>query len=92
MMSIDVLLQEKRQKHVPERSCVACRSRRPQWELTRLTCIAGVWKLSRGARKGRGVYICTDDQSCWQVKKLRRTFRQQAERIATLFVSTSSSE
>jgi uncharacterized protein len=48
----------------PSRSCVACRTRRPQEELVRVTLVAG--RLTpdgpEGAsrRPGRGAYLCPD--------------------------------
>ncbi|WP_425148252.1 YlxR family protein [Deinococcus sp.] len=71
-------------RHVPERSCVACRRRRPQGELLRLVRAAGVWTLQTGVRNGRGAYLCADTPDCWAEKRLRRAFGAQA---ATLSVA-----
>lgn len=70
-------------KHIPERTCVACRSKRPQAELVRLTQHGGHWAVQTGRQRiGRGAYLCADNTGCWQEKKLRRTFRGQAEQVA----------
>ncbi|RJF71021.1 MULTISPECIES: YlxR family protein [Deinococcus] len=75
------------QKHVPERTCVACRKKRPQGEFLRFTKdTQGLWQMDsrRGkpARAGRGTYLCADNPACGQEKKLRRTFGAQAEKMA----------
>ncbi|PTA69838.1 YlxR family protein [Deinococcus arcticus] len=71
-------------RHVPERTCVACRRKRPQGDFLRLTRVAGVWTLSQGHRQGRGAYLCADTPACWQDKRLRRTFGAQAAAVAAL--------
>ncbi|MDV6373932.1 YlxR family protein [Deinococcus arenicola] len=68
--------------HVPERSCVACRRKRPQHEFVRVTRVDGVWKVRAGNRVGRGAYVCADTPGCWQEKRLRRAFRAQAGEIS----------
>ncbi len=68
--------------HTPERSCVACRRKRPQSEFLRVTRTASGWALLGGARMGRGAYVCADSPACWHEKRLRRAFRDQAPLIA----------
>lgn len=58
--------------HVPERTCVACRRKRPQGELLRLTRTPEGWQWQEGARSGRGAYVCADTPACWEEKRLRR--------------------
>ncbi|AWN24615.1 DUF448 domain-containing protein [Deinococcus irradiatisoli] len=73
------------QRHVPERSCAACRRKRPQGELVRLTRTPAGWVLA-GTGKGqggRGSYVCGDTPSCWSEKKLRRAFGAQAGTLST---------
>ncbi|GGM01230.1 hypothetical protein GCM10010841_07290 [Deinococcus aerophilus] len=65
-------------RHVPERTCVACRRKRPQHEFVRITREGGVWALRAGKRSGRGAYVCADSPACWQDKRLRRAFGAQA--------------
>ncbi|WP_019008752.1 YlxR family protein [Deinococcus aquatilis] len=70
-------------RHTPERSCVACRRKRPQGELLRVVRAEGVWALQSGHRSsGRGAYVCSDSPNCWQDKKLRRAFGAQAVQVA----------
>lgn len=71
-----------RQKHVPERTCVACRRKRPQAEFRRVTRVGGVWTVQEGDRTGRGAYVCADTPACWQEKRLRRAFGAQAPQVA----------
>jgi predicted RNA-binding protein YlxR (DUF448 family) len=45
--------------HVPERMCIACRTRRPQRELIRLARRDGTVEIDAGRhRAGRGAYLC----------------------------------
>jgi predicted RNA-binding protein YlxR (DUF448 family) len=46
---------------IPIRTCVACRTRRPQVELLRWRAVDGV--LVQGGGPGRGAYTC-DDEAC----------------------------
>lgn len=69
-------------RHTPERTCVACRRKRPQSALTRLTRVDGAWSLSAGHRAGRGAYVCSDTPDCWQDRRLRRAFGAQAPQVA----------
>ncbi|WP_034384047.1 YlxR family protein [Deinococcus sp. YIM 77859] len=70
-------------RHVPERTCVACRRKRPQPDLVRVTLAAEGWRVVPGARTGRGAYVCADAPDCWQEKRLRRAFRADAPAIST---------
>lgn len=56
-----------RKKHVPQRSCVVCRTTQDKRELTRLvrTPDDGVWVDPTGKRAGRGAYLC-HNPACWQ--------------------------
>lgn len=59
--------QQHKQKHVPMRSCVACRQKMDKRRLTRIvrTADAGVVIDPTGKLNGRGAYLC-DDPACWQ--------------------------
>ncbi|ULH15423.1 YlxR family protein [Deinococcus sp. KNUC1210] len=76
-----------RPSHVPERSCVACRRKRPQPEFLRLVRTAGVWALQPGVRSGRGAYVCADSPSCWTEKRLRRAFGAQAPALSAVLTA-----
>ena len=77
-------------RHVPERSCVACRRRRPQAEFIRLVKVAGLWTQHSGVRSGRGAYLCADTPGCWAEKRLRRTFGAQASQLSAQLLAASS--
>ena len=72
------------ERHTPERTCVACRRKRPQGELLRLTQQGEGWVIQQRQRTGRGVYVCADSPACWQEKPLRRAFRAQAGAVSEL--------
>lgn len=76
--------------HVPIRSCVACRRKRPQQEFWRLTKVKDCWQLQLGKRSGRGAYLCADSPACWKEKKLRRAFGMQATQIAEQLIATDA--
>lgn len=67
-------------KHVPQRTCVACRKVKAKRELIRLVRISdGSVEVDAGGKKeGRGAYICPS-QECWTVGlkggQLERTLR-----------------
>ncbi|MCL4455427.1 MAG: YlxR family protein [Deinococcus sp.] len=80
----------KKRERTPVRSCVACRTRRPQRELLRVVLTDKGPLLDPGRkRQGRGSYICPDKPGCWEEKKLRRFAgahaKDLAEALALLF-------
>ena len=58
----------KRPKHIPERTCVACRSVRPKRELVRIvrTPEGKVEPDPTGKHRGRGAYLCPI-RACWEL-------------------------
>lgn len=54
-------------RHIPQRTCVACRQVKPKRELTRLVCVSdGVIEVDTSGRKpGRGAYLCRNIE-CWK--------------------------
>ncbi len=76
----------KRRKHVPQRTCVVCRTTSGKRTLTRLvrTPDDGVQIDPTGKRSGRGAYLC-DDSACWDraldsdvlARALRTTLTEQ---------------
>lgn len=56
-----------RRRHVPQRTCVVCRTTGDKRSLTRLvrTPDEGVQVDPTGKRAGRGAYLC-DQASCWE--------------------------
>lgn len=57
----------RRRKHIPQRTCVACRRVRPKRELVRIvrTPDGAVMVDETGKRSGRGAYLCPK-RSCWE--------------------------
>ncbi len=56
----------RRQKHIPQRTCVICREKVDKRRLTRIvrTPDSGVVIDPTGKRNGRGAYLC-DNPECW---------------------------
>lgn len=75
-------------KHVPERTCAACRRKRPQGEFVRLSQDEHGWAFTTGVRTGRGVYLCADSPSCWAEKRLRRAFGASAARVSDQLIAS----
>lgn len=57
-----------RQKHVPQRTCVACRQVKNKRELVRIVRTPDFHVLvdETGKRAGRGAYLCRS-ASCWRL-------------------------
>ena len=56
-----------KQRHIPERTCIACRTKRPKRDLVRVVCAAAgeVHIDETGKRNGRGAYLCRQ-RDCWE--------------------------
>ena len=54
-------------RHIPQRTCVACRKVQPKRQLVRLVLSSdgNVEVDADGKKVGRGAYLCRD-QGCWQ--------------------------
>jgi predicted RNA-binding protein YlxR (DUF448 family) len=53
-------------KHIPQRTCVVCRTKDAKRELTRVVRTeAGLVIDLTGKQNGRGAYLC-DNPACWQ--------------------------
>ena len=61
------------QRHIPERTCVACRSLRPKRELVRVvrTMAGAVVVDPTGKQSGRGAYLCRLPD-CWRTALRRK--------------------
>ena len=75
-------MKPRRRKHVPQRTCIACRTSRPKRELVRIvrTPEGEVVVDERGKRNGRGAYLCAQ-QVCWE-GALKRHRLEAALRIS----------
>ncbi len=54
-------------KHIPQRTCIACRTVRPKRELVRIvrTATNHVEADGTGKKAGRGAYLCRQ-RECWE--------------------------
>jgi predicted RNA-binding protein YlxR (DUF448 family) len=70
----------KRPKHVPQRTCVACRQVKPKRELLRIVRTPqGRVEIDPGGKKsGRGAYLCAN-RSCWQIGLKKKRLEQELE-------------
>ena len=77
-MMMNIKRQDAFAKHVPQRTCVACRQIRAKRDLVRLVlCSDGTVCIDcSGKRSGRGAYLCWKED-CWEAgikgKKLERS-------------------
>jgi predicted RNA-binding protein YlxR (DUF448 family) len=57
-----------RRKHVPQRTCVACRQVRPKKELIRIVRSpeGDIEVDETGKKSGRGAYLCRN-KACWEI-------------------------
>jgi uncharacterized protein len=60
-------------KHIPLRSCIACRDNKPKRELVRVVRVSDdrVEVDRTGKRNGRGAYFCPA-QECWELGQKRK--------------------
>lgn len=58
----------RRRKHIPQRTCVACRKKTDKRQLTRIvqTLEDGLMIDPSGKLNGRGAYLCNDPK-CWEM-------------------------
>ena len=72
--------QPHRQKHIPQRTCVACRKKIDKRQLTRLvkTAEEGLLIDPTGKQNGRGTYLC-ENPLCWE-KAIKTRLLDQALR------------
>lgn len=55
----------RREKHVPQRTCIVCREKADKRRLTRIVRTAESVMVDAGGRQaGRGAYLC-DRPACW---------------------------
>lgn len=72
---------DQRRKHVPQRTCIACRTTRPKRELVRIVRLSSpeaegtVVVDETGKCSGRGAYLCRQ-RGCWEIALARRQLGQ----------------
>jgi len=66
-MSAKKTARSPRRKHIPQRTCVACRTARPKRELVRIvrTPEGDIIVDETGKQNGRGAYLCRA-RACWE--------------------------
>ncbi len=71
-------------KHIPERSCVACRTSRPKRHLVRLVrTVDGAVEVDTSWRKpGRGAYLCPA-RECFQLAARRKSLDHALSIVVT---------
>jgi len=70
-----------RAKHVPERTCAACRTKMAQSDLYRIRKTPDGWTMDSSVTVGRSAYLCSSPY-CHVEKRLKRTFGAQAAQIS----------
>ncbi len=72
--------QPKRPKHVPLRTCVACKETKSKRELLRIvrTPDGHVVIDATGKKSGRGAYLCAR-LSCWEIALKKKRLEQEFE-------------
>jgi predicted RNA-binding protein YlxR (DUF448 family) len=72
--------QPKRPKHVPLRTCIACRETKSKRELLRVvrTPDGHVLIDATGKKSGRGAYLCAR-LSCWNTAMKQKRIEQELE-------------
>ena len=59
--------QPERRKHIPQRTCVACRGTKANKDLIRLVNNTGIVEIDLTRKKpGRGAYLCPAAH-CWEI-------------------------
>ena len=64
---------QKSLKHIPERTCIACRRKKQKWEMVRIVRgMEGKLEIdTRGKKAGRGAYLCKSPE-CWNIGLKRK--------------------
>ncbi|MDY6875280.1 MAG: YlxR family protein [Chloroflexota bacterium] len=77
-----------RRKHIPQRTCVACRTVRPKRDLVRIVRLPSsgaedvVMVDETGKRSGRGAYLCYQ-RGCWEAALAQRQLERTLKIILT---------
>ena len=76
--------QQKKQKHLPLRTCVSCRDTKPKRELLRVvrTPDGHVLIDATGKKSGRGAYLCAR-LACWEGAMKKQRLEQELETTIT---------
>ena len=82
-----------RRKHVPQRTCVACRTTRPKRDLVRVvrTPEGEVMVDETSKRSGRGAYVCRQ-RDCWEKALAQRQLERALKVTLTVEVQAQLRE
>jgi predicted RNA-binding protein YlxR (DUF448 family) len=71
-------------KHIPQRTCIACRTVRSKREFVRIVRTAAnhIEADPTGKKAGRGAYLCRQ-RECWEAALENRRHLEQALRLET---------
>ncbi len=74
--------QPKRPKHIPLRTCVACKETKPKRELLRIVRTPDNHVIidATGKKSGRGAYLCAR-LSCWEIALKKKRLEQEFELV-----------
>lgn len=79
----------RRRKHIPQRTCIACRAVRPKRELVRIVrtsevngCGNAVMVDDTGKLNGRGAYLCPR-RDCWETALAKRQLERALKTTLT---------
>lgn len=72
-------------RHIPQRTCLACRKVKPKRELVRLVRAAdgSIEVDARGKKTGRGAYMC-GVRECWEIGLESGRLEQALKTMLTL--------
>jgi len=73
-----------RPRHIPQRTCIACRQEKPKRELVRIVrTLAGPVEVDlTGKQAGRGAYICPN-RRCWELAFKKKALEHALETTLT---------
>ncbi|MBV9281324.1 MAG: YlxR family protein [Chloroflexi bacterium] len=71
-------------KHIPQRTCVACRETKPKRELVRVVRVSDdrVEVDRTGKQNGRGAYFCPA-QECWELGQKRKALNHALSMVVS---------
>ena len=74
-----------RRRHIPLRTCVACRQVKPKKELIRIVrSPSGEIEVDEtGKKSGRGAYLCRN-RACWEIALTKRCLEHALETEITV--------
>lgn len=66
-----------KERKIPMRRCIGCGTSKEKNSLIRIVCYEGNVSLdTTGRAKGRGAYLCRDNNSCWEKAFKKKAFER----------------